>query len=101
MDGQTASAVRCECPDVAARAGADHTRAMQGSLTITLNGEARVFETPAGGRLSVLGLLTQLELDARKVAVERNEEIVSKSRYAETVLASGDSLEIVHFIGGG
>ena len=45
--------------------------------------------------------VAQLELDARKVAVERNEEIVPRSRYGETVLASGDVLEIVHFIGGG
>ena len=42
-----------------------------------------------------------LALDTKKVAVERNEEIVPRSRYAETWLASGDSLEIVHFIGGG
>lgn len=74
---------------------------MQGPVTLTLNGETRVFETPAGGTLSVLGMLTQLELDARKVAVERNEEIVPRSRYGETVLANGDVLEIVHFIGGG
>jgi sulfur carrier protein len=51
--------------------------------------------------MSVLGLLTELGLDMRKVAVERNEEIVPRSRYAETWLASGDQLEIVHFIGGG
>lgn len=78
-----------------------HTRGMQGPVTLTLNGETRVFETPAGGTLSVLGMLTQLELDARKVAVERNEEIVPRSRYGETVLANGDVMEIVHFIGGG
>ncbi len=42
-----------------------------------------------------------LGLDTRKVAVERNEEIVPRSRYADTWLASGDTLEIVHFIGGG
>ena len=78
-----------------------HTLGMQGPVTLTLNGETRVFETPAGGTLSVLGMLTQLELDARKVAVERNEEIVPRSRYGETVLANGDVLEIVHFIGGG
>lgn len=86
---------------VAARAGAAHTPPMHGSVTLTLNGETRTFEVPAEGRLSVLGLLTHLEFDARKVAVERNEEIVPKSRYADTALASGDSLEIVHFIGGG
>jgi len=70
-------------------------------VTLTLNGECRVFDGPADGPLSVSGLLIQLGLDTRKVAVERNEEIVPRSRYAETWLASGDALEIVHFIGGG
>lgn len=74
---------------------------MQSSVTLTLNGESRVFEGPADGPLSVAGLLQTLGLDTRKVAVERNEEIVPRSRYAETWLASGDRLEIVHFIGGG
>lgn len=74
---------------------------MPGSVTLTLNGETRVFETHADEPLSVLGLLTRLGLDARKVAVERNEEIVPRSRYGETLLTSGDALEIVHFIGGG
>ena len=74
---------------------------MSGTVTLTLNGETRVFVTQADGMLSVLGLLTRLELDARKVAVELNEEIVPRSRYGTTMLASGDALEIVHFIGGG
>ncbi len=74
---------------------------MNGSITLTLNGESRVFEGPAGGPLSIAALLTILELDTKKVAVERNEEIVPRSRYAETWLNSGDALEIVHFIGGG
>ena len=52
-------------------------------------------------RSTVAGLLAAIGLDARKVAVERNEEIVPRSTYAETWLAAGDSLEIVHFIGGG
>jgi thiamine biosynthesis protein ThiS len=74
---------------------------MPRSITLTINGEARVFDAPTAGAFSVLALLTQLELDARKVAVERNEEIVVRSRYGETVLGEGDVLEIVHFIGGG
>jgi thiamine biosynthesis protein ThiS len=74
---------------------------MHSAVTLTLNGESRVFEGPASGPLSLIGLLATLGLDARKVAVERNEEIVPRSRYSETWLASGDSLEIVHFIGGG
>ena len=74
---------------------------MHGSVTLTLNGESRVFTGPAGGPMSVSALLIGLGLDIRKVAVERNEEIVPRSRYSETWLASGDRLEIVHFIGGG
>jgi sulfur carrier protein len=74
---------------------------MPTTVTLTLNGESRAFATPAVGALSVQGLLILLELDMRKVAVELNEEIVPRSRYTETWLASGDLLEIVHFIGGG
>ena len=74
---------------------------MHSSVALTLNGESRDFQGPVDGPLSVAGLLVTLGLDARKVAVERNEEIVPRSRYRETWLASGDSLEIVHFIGGG
>lgn len=70
---------------------------MQTVITVTLNGETRALDGP----LSVSGLLVTLGLEGRKVAVERNEAIVSRSRYAETWLTSGDSLEIVHFIGGG
>lgn len=70
---------------------------MAASLTLTLNGESRSFDTP----MTVAALLAEIGLDTRKVAVERNEEIVPRSRYHTTPLATGDSLEIVHFIGGG
>ena len=71
--------------------------AMESGPSITLNGERRALR--AG--LSVAGLLADIGLDARKVAVERNMEIVPRSAYAATALADGDVLEIVHFIGGG
>ena len=67
------------------------------SIAITVNGEAR--QVAAGASLS--DLLAQIGLDTRKVAVERNLEIVPRSSYATTALAAGDQLEIVHFIGGG
>ena len=70
---------------------------MQGVIALRLNGEPRQLDSP----LTVSGLLAKLGLDSRKVAVERNEEIVPRSTYAGTFLANGDSLEIVHFIGGG
>ena len=70
---------------------------MSERLTVTLNGQARELAGPA----TVAGLLAMIGLDARKVAVERNAEIVPRSRYAATAITSGDALEIVHFIGGG
>lgn len=51
--------------------------------------------------LTVAGLITHLELPERKIAVERNREVVPKSEYAETRLSNHDELEIIHFIGGG
>ncbi len=66
-------------------------------MRITLNGETR---TVSEGT-SVASLLEQLGLDRRKVAVERNEAIVPRSTYGQSVIAEGDRFEIVHFIGGG
>lgn len=66
-------------------------------IGIIVNGEPRDLSAST----SVAGLLAELGLDARKVAVERNAAIVPRSAYAATMLAAGDRLEIVHFIGGG
>ena len=46
-------------------------------------------------------LLDHLKLPAKKIAIERNREIVSKSTYASVRLNDGDIIEIIHFIGGG
>lgn len=67
------------------------------TMTITINGEPRAFAAGA----SVASLLAGLGIDRRKVAVERNLEIVPKSAFDNTTLTDGDRLEIVHFIGGG
>ncbi len=67
------------------------------SMTITLNGEPH--RIAAGSRLS--DLLASLDLPPAKVAVERNREIVPRSTYGDVLLAEGDELEIVHFVGGG
>jgi thiamine biosynthesis protein ThiS len=66
-------------------------------MQVTINGESRAL---AAG-LTVADLLRELGLDGRKVAVERNREIVPKSAFTATAVAEGDRLEIVHFIGGG
>lgn len=66
-------------------------------MNIVLNGE----EINIPDRLSILGLIDLYELPASKVAVERNLEIVPKSAYVTTMLKENDTVEIVHFIGGG
>ncbi|ODT59681.1 sulfur carrier protein ThiS [Phenylobacterium sp.] len=66
-------------------------------MTLTINGEQKAMS----GVSTVAALVAQLGLDARKVAVERNLEIVPRSAYGQTALADGDRIEIVHFIGGG
>ncbi|PJI43313.1 sulfur carrier protein ThiS [Ferrovibrio sp.] len=66
-------------------------------MRLTINGEMRDM-TGAG---TVAELLSSLELDARKIAIELNREIVPRSAYTATGLNDGDKIEIVHFIGGG
>ncbi len=66
-------------------------------MRLTINGEDRTFDRP----LTVEKLLGEIGVDSRKVAVERNLEIVPKSQYRRVSLGDGDRLEIVHFIGGG
>ena len=65
-------------------------------VKILLNGETR--EVNAG---NLAALIEEIGLDGRKVAVERNLEIVPRSVYLGTALEDGDRLEIVHFVGGG
>jgi len=66
-------------------------------VQLTINGEAQSFS----GVADVAGLVAALGLDTKKVAVERNLEIVPRSAYAKTPLADGDRIEIVAFVGGG
>ena len=51
--------------------------------------------------LTVAGLVAHMNLPEKKLAVELNRNVVSKSAYADTPLSEGDKLEIIHFIGGG
>ncbi|MEB2312975.1 MAG: sulfur carrier protein ThiS [Sorangiineae bacterium] len=66
-------------------------------MTITVNGEAR--ELPDG--TTVRGLIEALGLGGGPVAVERNREVVPRAEHSTTLLAAGDELELVHFVGGG
>ena len=67
-------------------------------VRVTVNGEARVLAEDAA---SVAALVRSLGFEGKRVAVERNGEIVPKSRYDATPLADGDTLEIVRAVGGG
>lgn len=66
-------------------------------LNLSINGEDRQF--PAA--LTVAGLIDQLGYTGKRIAVEKNGEIVPKSLHAGTPLNSGDRLEIVVAVGGG
>jgi thiamine biosynthesis protein ThiS len=66
-------------------------------IEITLNGEKRQI---ADG-ISVANLVENLQLDTKKIAIERNGQIVLLEEFADAVVKNGDKLEIVHFIGGG
>ncbi|NOT41231.1 MAG: sulfur carrier protein ThiS [Alphaproteobacteria bacterium] len=66
-------------------------------MRIQVNGQDH--ELP--GPMTLVRLIERLGLDARKIAIERNMEIVPRSVYADTALIEGDKLEIVNFVGGG
>ena len=66
-------------------------------IQITVNGNTRAFERS----LDVASLLATLELTGKKVAVERNGEIVPRSAHGSTLVLDGDQLEIVVAVGGG
>jgi sulfur carrier protein len=66
-------------------------------IHVTVNGTAHRFDTP----IDLARLLAQLELTGKKVAVERNGEIVPRSAHVGTQLSDGDRLEIVVAVGGG
>lgn len=66
-------------------------------MQITLNGEAR--QVPGPGTLD--DLLRHLGLDPRTVVVEHNRRIVRRPALGTTAVAAGDTVELVHFVGGG
>ena len=66
-------------------------------MQLTINGKPT--ESTTGSTLQ--NLLDQLRLDCQQVVIERNRTIVPRQRFAEELLGEGDTLEIVHFVGGG
>jgi thiamine biosynthesis protein ThiS len=66
-------------------------------MTIRLNGEAHEL----GGPLTITALLASLDIDPRRVAVEHNLIVVKRAAYDTTIVAEGDEVEVVNFVGGG
>ena len=67
------------------------------SIGIRVNGDPRQVTVGA----TIADMLSELALDARKVAVERNREIVPRGTFDDVQVSEGDAFEIVHFVGGG
>lgn len=67
-------------------------------MQLTINGKPRSFDAD---QFSVAQLVTQLNLEGKRLAIECNGEIVPRSQFAATLLADGDKLEIVGAVGGG
>ncbi|TCV84103.1 sulfur carrier protein ThiS [Sulfurirhabdus autotrophica] len=66
-------------------------------IELTVNGTQHTFQQ----NLNMSQLLEQMDLVGKRVAIERNGEIVPRSQFGEVQLASGDQLEIVVAVGGG
>lgn len=66
-------------------------------MQITFNGTARSLNSG----ISIQEFLDQLQLDCMQVVVEHNRTIVARQRLADTFLNANDTLEVIHFVGGG
>ncbi|MGD9905689.1 MAG: sulfur carrier protein ThiS [Vicinamibacterales bacterium] len=66
-------------------------------MTIRLNGDSYELAGP----MSVAALLTALDIDPRRVAVELNLVVLKRGAFPTTVIQAGDTMEIVNFVGGG
>ncbi|MBW8330132.1 MAG: sulfur carrier protein ThiS [Thiobacillus sp.] len=66
-------------------------------IELVINGEPRTFPAP----LTLAQLIESLDLTGKRIAIEKNGEIVPRSQHVDTPLASGDCLEIVVAVGGG
>ena len=66
-------------------------------LELVVNGEPRELPAPA----TAADLLRHLQLDPRTVVLELNRRIIRRGQLDQTQLSSGDSIELVHFVGGG
>lgn len=66
-------------------------------IQLTINGQPQQFESP----INVTQLIDHLELHGKRIAIERNGEIIPRSLFSEQMLSHGDQLEVVVAVGGG
>ena len=66
-------------------------------IKIILNGEEKTLSK----QMTIADLIIEYELDIKKIAIEKDLEIINPNAFAETILQDGSKIEIVHFIGGG
>lgn len=66
-------------------------------MLVQLNGESREVRD----RATLEDLISELSLQPARIAIELNKDVVRRGEWAETTLAEGDRIEIVHFVGGG
>ncbi len=66
-------------------------------IQLTINGEVTQFDQS----INIAQLIDRNNLQGKRIAIERNGEIVPRSRYAEQFLVDGDQLEVVVAVGGG
>ena len=75
----------------------DKRKVSQGGKQMRLNGETKTLKDP----VALSDFKTQEGFSDKRIAVERNGEIVPKGEYANVILSDSDTLEIVAFVGGG
>ena len=66
-------------------------------MLVQINGESREVRAQA----TLDDLVSELSLPPARIAIELNKNVVRRGKWAETILAEGDRIEIVHFVGGG
>lgn len=66
-------------------------------MRVQLNGESREVTE----RTTLEALISELSLTPARIAIELNQQVVRRDKWGATILAEGDRIEIVHFVGGG
>jgi sulfur carrier protein len=70
------------------------------SFTLAINGQSRSFDNLTSP-VTLAQAIAAMDLKGDRIAVEHNGQIVQRARWSDTPIATGDRLEVVHFVGGG